>query len=407
MNLEDIQFANSKEGREELELMASLSWQKRYKRLKENNNSSLSYISALIEAREKASEKFSKSSQMYFDLASLSQASSERVSQIIAERFSEGSVVADLGCGIGGNLIELAKRCKKVFAIEEKEELLECARLNARAYGVEKKIIFINTDVNSFLSSSDFDKVDAIFLDPARDREGRTKTRSFINSRPDIIEILPTIFEKIDNVCVKLSPAFDYKELSLLTKEPEVEIVSEHNSCKVALLWFGGFIKSRRTASCIKNDKVFRFSGEGELDYLQLHEPLQYLFEADKAISRSGLVYELASIINLSPISNNYPYLTGNKLLTEMEIDKRLDKSVVDFFQVYEIQHVLEASFRNLKKELKKLNIDQVEIKAKGHYLKPEEIGRKLGLKEGNDYTLFFLELKDMPKALIISKRLQ
>src|SRR6266436_10353815 len=59
--------------------------------------------------RVSAREKFSRADQMLFTRAGLEQASSELTARHAAARFASSRVVADLCCGIGGNLVSLAE----------------------------------------------------------------------------------------------------------------------------------------------------------------------------------------------------------------------------------------------------------------------------------------------------------
>jgi trimethylguanosine synthase len=58
------------------------------------------------------------------------------------------SVIVDTFAGAGGNVIAfaLSGRWERVFAIEKDPEILKCAKANAKIYGVEKKIYWIQGD---------------------------------------------------------------------------------------------------------------------------------------------------------------------------------------------------------------------------------------------------------------------
>lgn len=57
-------------------------------------------------------------------------------------------VLIDAFAGIGGNTIAfaLSGRWERIFAIEQDETTLACAKHNARIYGVDKKIWWIKGD---------------------------------------------------------------------------------------------------------------------------------------------------------------------------------------------------------------------------------------------------------------------
>ena len=81
--------------------------------------------------------KFSRADQMLFTRSGLEQASSEVTAQHAAERFAGATAVADLCCGIGGNLIALAAAhsgARHVIGVDSDLVSLELARHNASVY---------------------------------------------------------------------------------------------------------------------------------------------------------------------------------------------------------------------------------------------------------------------------------
>jgi len=66
-----------------------------------------------------------------------------RVLTISKARLSEGSIVVDVGCGIGGLTVEAALQVApkgKVFAFDEDEEAVEVTKKNAAKFGVQKTV---------------------------------------------------------------------------------------------------------------------------------------------------------------------------------------------------------------------------------------------------------------------------
>lgn len=60
----------------------------------------------------------------------------------------EKDIIIDAFAGVGGNAIAFARegRWRQVFAIEKDPATLECAKHNAKIYGVSNKIVWINGD---------------------------------------------------------------------------------------------------------------------------------------------------------------------------------------------------------------------------------------------------------------------
>ena len=60
--------------------------------------------------RKKAGQKFTRASRMFFTRRGLEQASGQRLAEYKASRFQSLENVADVCCGIGGDLLSLARR---------------------------------------------------------------------------------------------------------------------------------------------------------------------------------------------------------------------------------------------------------------------------------------------------------
>ncbi|HEX3388794.1 MAG TPA: class I SAM-dependent methyltransferase, partial [Streptosporangiaceae bacterium] len=120
------------------------------------------------ELRLAARAKFSRAMDMFFTRAGLEQASAEVVAQHRQARFAEAAVLADLCCGIGGDLVALAGK-HQVRAVDRDALHLRMAMLNAEACGVGGYVQAVQADVRKV----DLAGMDAAFIDPARRTGGR------------------------------------------------------------------------------------------------------------------------------------------------------------------------------------------------------------------------------------------
>ena len=120
------------------------------------------------ELRIQARAKFGRAGQMFFTRAGLEQASSEVVARYRARRYAHAGPVADLCCGIGGDLIALAPD-HPVLAVNIDPLHLRMARANAGVYGAAGNVRAVCADVRDI----GFPAVDAVFIDPARRSGGR------------------------------------------------------------------------------------------------------------------------------------------------------------------------------------------------------------------------------------------
>lgn len=396
MDIEELNFLKSREGRKLLDQYKDYSEADLHRLLLKNSKENLPHfpsVVSLIKLRKKAEGKFSKSQEMFFTSYGLEQSTDEKISKIISERFKKDWKVVDLTCGIGGNLISLAKSSKKVVAVDMDSVNLECARENVAVYGVNNKI--------EFILGSAFDNIpkdaDAFFIDPSRMREGKTKTRSLLNSEPNILEMTDLIFKETNNLCVKISPAFDYGEIKLLPEIPEIEIISDNNVCKVALLWFGEFKTCERRATCIVGNKIYSLTDSTDVQKAEISaKPLNYIYEPNKAISKAHLVNELAERYGLYRISPKVSFLTSDELIAGEE------KSL---FRIFKVTHQDKFSLKKLEGALRDKNIDRVNIIIKKFPLKPEELYKKIKIKEGGDVFIIIAPLKDDAHYFILAER--
>src|SRR5437773_2072848 len=94
-----------------------------------------------IELRERARAKFAHAERMYFTRAGLEQASSERTAEHRARRYAGLDRIADLCCGIGGDLVALAAG-RSVLAVDRDPVHLRLATLNADATDLKEAALW-------------------------------------------------------------------------------------------------------------------------------------------------------------------------------------------------------------------------------------------------------------------------
>ena len=119
--------------------------------------------------RLKARSKFDRAMDMFFTRSGLEQASAEDiVARHRSGRYAGASQVADLCCGIGGDLIALAEG-RRVLAVDHDPLQLRIARANSEAYDVVNSLTTLENDVRDV----DLTGVDSVFIDPARRMDQR------------------------------------------------------------------------------------------------------------------------------------------------------------------------------------------------------------------------------------------
>ncbi|KAF9082986.1 Trimethylguanosine synthase [Mortierella sp. AD031] len=125
----------------------------------------------------------------------------EKIAAHIAERCAS-DVIIDAFCGVGGNTIQFAMTCHRVIAIDIDPVRLECARHNARIYGVEDRIEFICGDYLTLLPRL---KADVVFLSPPWGGPGYLGQKEF-----DIKRDIPMDGEFLFNETCKITKNIAY-----------------------------------------------------------------------------------------------------------------------------------------------------------------------------------------------------
>ena len=103
--------------------------------------------------RMSARAKFSRAEEMLFTRDGLEQASSEQAAAHSAARLRDYATVADLCCGIGGNLAALAAG-SRVLAVDRDLTSLEFARHNAAVSGAAGPVLAVCADVRQLVADS-------------------------------------------------------------------------------------------------------------------------------------------------------------------------------------------------------------------------------------------------------------
>lgn len=295
---------------------------------------------------------------MFFTRRGLEQATGMRIAAYKAGRFAELSMVADICCGIGGDLIALAKRNEaesnraRTFGVDSDEHTCLFAAKNIEVNcGSSDAVTFHQLDFAEF----DFAEMDGIHVDPDR----RVKSRTVHGSQ--FSPSLSDVFDRIPSNCtaaVKVAPATPIAEYVPI--DVQREWIGDHRECKQQVLWTGPATDQpgHRTATYIGKDGTFSQMSVLEMDLDQTIEvggTLQkYVFEPHPTVLASGLTDVIARKYGMRRFTSNIVYLTG---------DEPVDDPLLSQFEILE---VLPLNLRKTIQVLQSLDVGQVEIKKRG-----------------------------------------
>lgn len=130
--------------------------------------------------------------------------------------------VLDAFCGVGGNAIGLARAGKRVVAVDISAERLRMARHNAKLYGVENRIEFVQGDAMDVLQDCDR-RFDCVHFDPPWGGPGYSKDNFFrwSNFAIDGAKLIATANQRgIRRIVFRVPRTFDLREVTTKLDAP-------------------------------------------------------------------------------------------------------------------------------------------------------------------------------------------
>ena len=343
----------------------------------------------------------------------------------------------DLTGGMGIDCYFIAQHTQKSHYVELNPELCQIARHNFTH--LNPNISVYNTTAEEFLNQSTDDRLQItdnrvqitdnrvqitdntiaedskngnsqlstlIYLDPARRGDHGQKLVSIADCQPNVIELLPQMFELTDKVVVKLSPMLDItRAINELPHIEKLYVISVNNECKELLL----FINKKYNAetqihainlkSTINNqrstDNPTPFSGfishESALSLSYAHEVGKYLYEPYAAHLKSGLYKTMAETYGVAKLHQHSHLYTSAELNNEFPGRK---------FEVKEVVPFDKKSAKTLFKSLKQANLT-----TRNFPLTVSELRTQYKIKDGGETYIFATTLHDDSKVLIVCQK--
>jgi hypothetical protein len=329
--------------------------------------------------RQRARAKFPYAERLFFTDEALQQASSFAIASYRAKYFAGYRCVADLGCGIGGDMLALAQVVPQIIAVERDPVRARIAEVNAAAGGVSERVRVVCADWTTL--SLD---VEAAFADPSRRTDERRVFRLAEMEPP--IAAIHALRERITNVAVKVAPGVSHEKIP---SDAEVEFISERRTCKEALLLFGDLQKGvSRTATLLPGPH--HLDSSAPISQGPACEPKTYLYEPDPAILRAGLVRALASQLNAVQIDATIAYLTSDKL------------APTPFARVWRVVRHGPFHLKTLNRWLRELGAGDVVVKKRGSPIDPDAFRRRLKTTPGGPIlTVFLTHVRERPWMVV------
>ena len=311
--------------------------------------------------------------------------------------------IADLTGGMGVDTWAFSKVFEQVLYNEMQGELARATELNFRELGVEN-VRFRNLMVEPGTVKEVLDGFDpdVIFLDPARRAEDGRKVFLIEECQPDVLGLLPELFEASRYVLLKLSPMADItmacKRLGNHVRE--VHVVSAGGECKELLFLLDREWEGAHSTFVVEGGAVMEIPGQAGKD-----EPPFVLSTGAKRSGESWLFEPGKSLLKAGAF--DWPCSFGLTKLgqhTHLYVGEAVPEELRPFGKVFEIQEVLPLNNRTMKEAGKRW--PQAEVTARNVPMTTELLRRKIGCASGGDIHLFGVRVDAAAdNYLIVTKR--
>jgi SAM-dependent methyltransferase len=325
--------------------------------------------------RTAARAKFGRADAMLFTRDGLEQASSEITAAHSAARYPAGALVADLCCGIGGNLTALG-RGRPVMAVDLDPVSLEFARHNARVYEAAGGLAAVCADVRDVALAG----LGAVFIDPAR-RAGERRLASG-RSEPPLRWCLD-LAGRVPAVGIKAAPGLPRE---LVPAGWEAEFVAVGRDLKEALLWSPALATARRRATILPGGQTLAEAPGGEVP---VAAPGAFLLDPSPAVTRAGLVEELARELGAWKIDRQIAFLSDDR------------EHRTPFARTLRVLESAPWHERHFARRLADLGVGAADIRRRGLAGDMPQIHRRLGLRGPGRATVVLTRASGRPWGLI------
>lgn len=358
------------------------------------NGISIQEIAAQVVAKNKCQNKlptwFRTENIYYPNKLNIEQTSSE----ITAEYKSNlvfGNSLIDITGGFGVDAYYFSQKVKNITHCEINEELSKIVSHNLLQLNSQNINTYVGDGIE-FLKKY-IEKFDWIYSDPSRRNEAKGKVFLLEDCLPNIPENLDLLFEKTDNILIKISPILDITSaINELKFVKEIHIVAIENEVKEML-----FILERnynqnidiKTINFNKNEvQHFNFTLNEEV-FSTYSEPKKYIYEPNAAILKAGAFQQVSNHLKIAKLHQHSHLYTSENLI---EFPGRC----------FEIKNCISYDKKQLKKLIpsKKANIT-----TRNFPESVEQIRKKTSLKDGgNQYLFFTTDINNKHIVLICDK---
>jgi SAM-dependent methyltransferase len=327
------------------------------------------------ELRLLARVKFSRAMDMFCTRAGLEQASSEVIARYRSARYSGAGRMADLCCGIGGDLVALAGG-RRVLAVDADPLHARMARENAAVYGVAGGVTAVAADVRDIGVAG----AEAVFIDPAR-RSGGRRLRAGDSEPP--LSVCLDLARNGGRVGIKAAPGLSH---GAAPPGWELEFIALGRDLKEAVLWSPALATARTRATILPGGHSLT-PGPGPAASVGM--PGRFLLDPNPAVTRAGAVADLARLVGAWQIDEKIAFLATDTAVH------------TPFARTLRVIDSAPWDQRRLPARLRALGVGSVDIRRRGLAGDTAALHQRLKLSGTLRATLVMTRVRDRPWGLV------
>lgn len=349
-----------------------------------------------IECRKKAKNKIpellSNERFLFPKAISAEQCTHQQVAKFHASLFQPTDSVLDMTMGLGVDSYYILQRVASLKAIELDEEIA-AAGVHNYAFTV------VNDDSVAWLTQTD-ERFDAVFIDPARRGDSGARLYGLADCAPDVLSILPTIKAHAKRLYIKASPMIDVTQSmrDLAPHLTDMWAVSVKNECKEL------FFEVDFGVECADVQlHALNFETGGTQEFAVDSATLavegcygspsagQYLYEPNASVMKIGAFAALTRQFPIQQIAKNSHLYYSDDFVQDFPGRKFVIDSIIPFSG---------KEAKAVGKQHKQLN-----IATRNFRLSPDELKKRLKVRDGGDCYLFATTLANGEQVLLLTRK--
>lgn len=356
-----------------------------------------------IECRQRVSKKLNETLSaaprfLFPSVLSSEQATSDALAHFHASLCPPGGKILDMTCGLGIDSFHIARMAASVTALEINPATAASAAHNATLLGL-RNIAVHNTDSTEFLSSCPPDCFDAIFIDPARRGAYGRRLFALADCTPDVTTHLSRMLAVAPKIIIKASPMLDIKHtLSELSNVSRIIAVGDRHECKELVV-----ICDRNTSEASLSITSVTITDCHTID------SFHFTFD-EEASSRASFSDPQVGQWLHEPFPSVFKAAPFNILSTRFGLNKIAQSShlyISDNMVAHfpGTRHRIAGVFSMNKNDITTLRkiCGKADISTRNFPMKPEELFKKLKLKQGGTNRIWATRTASAKTVLILT----